>query len=150
MSEHDRLVQVLDSLGLGFWRRDLTTGEMYWSDTFRRIHGIPHDAPATREVFLSYLHPEDRARIPAAFDRAYAEGHGLISYRVRRFDDQVLHFRARIVVFSEADGQRIAFGINERLENALASALQWQDMILHAVVTALPVGLMVFAAALVE
>jgi len=43
MPRHDlnaALARVLDALGWGYWVRDLATGAMVWSETFRRQHGI--------------------------------------------------------------------------------------------------------------
>ncbi|MET0364185.1 MAG: EAL domain-containing protein [Sphingobium sp.] len=49
------------SARLGIWDFDLTTGVRTWSDEFKRMLGVPVDQPATTELALSLVHPDDRA-----------------------------------------------------------------------------------------
>ena len=45
---------------VGSWEVDILTGEHSWSDEFFRILSIPKDATPSRNLFLEYVHPEDR------------------------------------------------------------------------------------------
>ena len=56
---------------------DSTVGEadrdLHWSDEQFRIFGFePRAVPATQSLFFSLVHPDDRARVGAAFEAAFA------------------------------------------------------------------------------
>ncbi|GAB6049470.1 EAL domain-containing protein [Hydrogenophilus islandicus] len=144
------LSQVLDALEWGYWQRDLATGEMVWSETFRRQHGIALDEPALREVFLTHLHPDDRDRFVAQVEAAYQAGRGVVYYRALLPDGTVRPFVVRIVVIENEAGRRVAYGINryDERHRQLDAALAERTRTLNAVIAALPVGLLVFDAEL--
>ncbi|MDP2253878.1 MAG: PAS domain-containing protein, partial [Thiobacillus sp.] len=48
---------------IGSWRLDSRRDELRWSDESYRIHGIPKGRPLTYEVFLTTVHPDDRAYV---------------------------------------------------------------------------------------
>jgi PAS domain S-box-containing protein len=48
---------------IGSWRLDSRRNELRWSDETYRIHGIPKGLPLTYEVFLTTVHPDDRAYV---------------------------------------------------------------------------------------
>ncbi len=60
---------------MGTWDWDLSTNAVQWSDNLAEIHGLP---PNTFDgTFASYereIHPDDRARVLAAVQRALSEG----------------------------------------------------------------------------
>jgi len=67
LTEVQRIAQV------GSWRHDLRTGELIWSDEIFRIFEIDKaTTPATYEMFLSTIHPEDRDRVNQAFNNSVA------------------------------------------------------------------------------
>ncbi len=51
---------------IGSWRLDSRRNELHWSDESYRIHGIPKGLPLTYEVFLTTVHPDDRAYVDGA------------------------------------------------------------------------------------
>ncbi len=55
---------------LGTFDYDLMTGALLWDDRCRALFGLPPDTPVDYEVFLAGLHPDDRARIDQAVQRA--------------------------------------------------------------------------------
>jgi len=58
-----RLELVLAASGTGTWEWDMTSGELQWSDAIFRQHGLdPTRAAPSYEVYLSTIHPQDRAR----------------------------------------------------------------------------------------
>ena len=53
---------------LGHWQLDLATNELEWSDEVYRIFGLDKDTVTTTyDAFLAFVHPEDRARVDAAY-----------------------------------------------------------------------------------
>lgn len=52
------------SASVGFWSWDLETGEIWYSPEFYRLHGVSQGALGSRlEDYLTFIHPEDRARV---------------------------------------------------------------------------------------
>jgi len=46
---------------IGNWSWDITTNELFWSDEVYRIFGLnPQEIKVNYDLFLSYVHPEDR------------------------------------------------------------------------------------------
>jgi PAS domain S-box-containing protein len=79
--EHTRL--AVDAAGLGTWELNPATGERRWSKRCLELFGLESDHGLTPERFALVVHPEDRDRWRAAFERATtpgAEGNG--EYRV--------------------------------------------------------------------
>jgi PAS domain S-box-containing protein len=61
--DNKRLSLAVDATELGLWEWDVGTGELYWSDQQKTIFGLPKDEPATYEIWVSALHPEDRDQV---------------------------------------------------------------------------------------
>jgi two-component system, sensor histidine kinase and response regulator len=60
---------------LGSWERDLTTGEMTWSDELYRLVGLtPQELPASVELMVSFVHPEDRDQVLEAARHDVSQG----------------------------------------------------------------------------
>src|SRR5690606_29093810 len=70
-----RLRLVIEEAGLATWDRDLSTDQAIWSPNMFRLLGYPiHPAGhATKEMWASRLHPDDRERVLAELDRARRE-----------------------------------------------------------------------------
>jgi len=65
-----RMRLALDSAGLGTWDYNPMTGALRWDDRSRALFGLDPQAPVSYTVFLSRIHPEDRARVDAAVKHA--------------------------------------------------------------------------------
>ena len=48
---------------IGSWRLNLRRNELRWSEENHRIFGIPRGVPLTYEIFLTTVHPDDRAYV---------------------------------------------------------------------------------------
>ncbi|HML75780.1 MAG TPA: PAS domain S-box protein [Anaerohalosphaeraceae bacterium] len=96
-----RLLEAQQVAHLGNWELDLTTHAIWWSDEVYRIFGLtPKQSPATYEMFLSYVHPEDRNAVIEAVKTALAEGvQYSIDHRIIRPDgfERVVHEQAKIM-----------------------------------------------------
>jgi signal transduction histidine kinase len=77
----------------GFWSRKIATGEVFWSPEEWKIFGLdPATSPPTHPLFLSLIHPEDRASWEEAAARAVREKKPYdASYRAVLRDGTVKH-----------------------------------------------------------
>src|SRR5262249_4754556 len=58
----------------GSWRHNLATGELTVSPEVLRMRGMPPDfRPASIEFFFANMHPDDRARVRATYEKAQVE-----------------------------------------------------------------------------
>lgn len=66
-----RLQSALDGAGQGVWDHNMVTGEIYFSDTWKRMRGYaPHeDVDSIAGPWLDRLHPDDRPRILDTIER---------------------------------------------------------------------------------
>jgi len=100
----DILLQAQEIAHLGSWDLDLAGNRLTWSDEVYRIFGLqPREFAATYEAFLDRVHPEDRAKVDAAYTGSLRENRDRydIEHRVVRKDngevrivhERCLHFR---------------------------------------------------------
>jgi two-component system sensor kinase FixL len=76
-----------EGAGIGGWDLDLSTMELIWSNTARKLFGVSDDVPITYELFLSLLDSGDRARTEKAISRVTESGDPFdIAYRLNRND----------------------------------------------------------------
>ena len=80
----ERLRTAVDAAGVGVWDFYPQTGVLVWSEGCRQLFGLGLEAEVDYGVFLRGVHPEDRARVDAAVQRALRpeeEGRFDIEYR---------------------------------------------------------------------
>ncbi len=91
----ERFRLAVQSARLGIWDFDCVTGVRTWSNEFRRMLGLDEDRPATADVALTLVHPDDRARLQAMLD-AVAVGvvppHFEATLRIYRADNGALRW----------------------------------------------------------
>ncbi|WP_286812919.1 MULTISPECIES: PAS domain-containing protein [unclassified Maribacter] len=54
----------------GSWKWNIITDELIWSDNFYTIFDHKRDTPISYDVYLNYVHKEDRKKISAKFESA--------------------------------------------------------------------------------
>ena len=92
----EKLRMALAAAHLGFWERDLLTGEFTASDICKTNLGLPREAPLTFEMFQAMRHPDDLARVSQAHARSIETGEDFdVEYRVVRTDGSIGHLIAR-------------------------------------------------------
>lgn len=64
----ERFRLAVQSACLGIWDFDATDGTRTWSREFRSMLGLSDTEPATSELALRLVHPEDRPRLAAMLD----------------------------------------------------------------------------------
>lgn len=73
--ENRHLLEQTQSIAhLGSWELNLETGRLSWSDEVYRIFGVdPEKEPASYELFVESVHPEDREYTIACYDNSINE-----------------------------------------------------------------------------
>jgi PAS domain S-box-containing protein len=62
--------KILQGSSIGTWMNDLVSGEVFWDSRTREIFGLESDQPASLELGLSLIHPDDRMHAQKAFENA--------------------------------------------------------------------------------
>jgi len=101
---------------IGSFTRDLTTGQLIFSDELRDMFGLAAEgADFSLETWLESVHPDDRARVVQAIKQAIAARAKEIAfgYRIIRKDDGALrHAEMRARYQFDAEGRPIrSFGV---------------------------------------
>jgi PAS domain S-box-containing protein len=65
-----RLMMAKEAANLGIFDTDITSGTIRWDHRLRTFWGLGPDEPVTVESFLAGVHPDDRAAVEAAVDKA--------------------------------------------------------------------------------
>lgn len=103
-SERLKLAQELANLGSYDW--EISSDTNTWSDQLYRIYGHdPGAFNASYERFMSMVHPDDRDRVRAIHDEAYAGGGPFeMEERIVRPDGDVRVLKSNGIVLSGEDG----------------------------------------------
>ena len=79
----ERLAEAQKMAHIGNWDWDLVTGEAYWSDELFRILGRNlQESRKTYDIYLSYIHPDDRKYVDSAVKRALKGNPYDMDYRI--------------------------------------------------------------------
>ncbi|MEA3388925.1 putative bifunctional diguanylate cyclase/phosphodiesterase [Sphingobium sp. CCH11-B1] len=107
----ERFRLAVQSARLGIWDFDCISGVRTWSAEFRAMLGISADQPATTELALDLVHPEDRDRLKHMLD-AVAQGGGALHFeatlRIRRADTGALRWIRSTGWTSRTDGGAVS------------------------------------------
>lgn len=137
--EHFRV--RIEGFGVGTWDLDLTTRDLEWSETARMLLGIEAGQPASYDLFLSRLEPEDRERVETAIKQVGERGGGFdVSFRIAGTSEQGKWIRARAGLIRDDSGAArhlsgILVDIDEekQVEEALRTRETHLRSILHTV-----------------
>ena len=105
-TERDQLIDAQALAIVGSWETDLTTLDVVWSDQTFRIFGLqPSSVLPTHAAFLGFVHPEDRARVDAAFQASFADQQErVVAHRIVLANGEVKEVEERWRVFVNGDG----------------------------------------------
>ncbi|MCK1715874.1 MULTISPECIES: sensor protein FixL [unclassified Bradyrhizobium] len=131
----------IEGFGVGTWDFDLKTRELDWSETAGILLGVERGRPASYDLFLSRLEPEDRERIESAIKRVSEWGGGFdVSFRVGGTSGTGQWIRARAgLIRDEAGAARHLSGIlldideEKQVEETLRTRETHLRSILHTV-----------------
>lgn len=59
---------------VGVWDYNVVTGEMRWDARCREVAGLDQESKVDYDLFLTAIHPDDRARVQEAVQRSQAPG----------------------------------------------------------------------------
>ena len=81
---------------IGSWELNLVQNRIAWSDETYRIFGYePQSRPATFELFMSHVHPDDRERITEVLEPSLSGAPFEVEYRIVRSDGSIRHVQNR-------------------------------------------------------
>ncbi|MBO6521375.1 MAG: PAS domain S-box protein [Rhodospirillales bacterium] len=94
---------------LGSWDWDVVTGDVWWSQQIYTIFGVDPARPhVTYDVFLGFVHADDRARVEQAVDDAVNNGAPYdITHRIVQPDDTIRYVRERAEVTRDDAGKPV-------------------------------------------
>ncbi|MEI6674962.1 MAG: histidine kinase dimerization/phosphoacceptor domain -containing protein [Verrucomicrobiota bacterium] len=143
--ENFRLLnQAQEIAHVGSWELDLLTNQLKWSDEAYRIFGSqPGEFALTTELYLDWLHPEDRAKVEAAFFDSVREGHDTYESEhrlVRKHTGEVRMVHERCRHFRDAAGNVVrSCGMvqditeSKQAEEQIKAALAEKDVMLKEI-----------------
>ncbi|MEO7977725.1 CHASE3 domain-containing protein [Flavobacterium sp.] len=96
------------------WQWDLDADKIDYSDNQYRLLGLePKSFIPTKEIFLEFVHPEDRSAIEKSIQGIIDNKRlPFIYYKVIRRDKQVRHFKSTGKLLIDNQGSKILLGIN--------------------------------------
>jgi diguanylate cyclase (GGDEF)-like protein/PAS domain S-box-containing protein len=89
LATQQRLRGIIQETGMGFWETEVSSDEVFISDTYARMLGMKRDAnvPLSMEEWFALIHVDDQQRVAAAIQEVgdTYEGSALyrLEYRVR-------------------------------------------------------------------
>ena len=127
----ERILKEAQAIGhIGNWQVDVSTNKQSWSDELYRIFGMaPNEVPASRETFLSIVHPDDKERISKEIEEANKKMQDyILNFRIIRKDCQVRHVHSESK--TEFNEQGIAvrrYGILQDVTESKEAELELQE-----------------------
>jgi PAS domain S-box-containing protein len=84
LRENERRLSEAQAMAhLGNWEKDPANENLYWSDEMYRIFGLkPQEFEITYNMFLNYIHPDDRDYVDNSFKNAFKGRPFDIDYRI--------------------------------------------------------------------
>jgi len=88
--------RIQETADIGIWEYTPKWGELHWSDGVRQIHGVDDDYVPSLDDGIGFYHPDDRATIRAAVERAIEDGEAYdLDLRIVRRDGEIREVRAQ-------------------------------------------------------
>jgi PAS domain S-box-containing protein len=107
--ERTRLVEAQEVAKLGSWEAELQTLNVIWSEQTHRIFETdPSRFYPTRPKFREFIHPEDRAKVDAAFVASLEKrSPSTVEYRIVMPDGRVKILEERWQAFRDEEGKPV-------------------------------------------
>lgn len=123
--------------GVGVWDYDTVTGKLRWDDRSREVAGLDAASEVRYELFLSAIHPDDRARVEEAVQRSQSPESGgeySVEYRLVGIRDGVERWIAvQGRTFFDAAGRsvRMIGTVIDVTERKRAEAARREELVLR-------------------
>ncbi|WMT73450.1 sensor protein FixL [Bradyrhizobium sp. Ash2021] len=102
----DNVRSGLEGSGVGTWSLEFSTQELTWSNTTRKLFGVPPEQPVNYGLFLSLLDSQDRDRTAQAVQKSIETGRNFdVRYRIHRHSDAGHWVRTLGAIVNGADGE---------------------------------------------
>src|SRR6202035_2595404 len=107
--ERARLIEAQAVAKVGSWETELPSLDITWSEQTHHIFGTdPSYFHPTRPGFVELVHPEDRAKVDAAFEASLAKGApSTVEYRIVMADGRVKVLEEHWKVFDDGEGRPV-------------------------------------------
>ncbi|MGJ7041143.1 diguanylate cyclase (GGDEF)-like protein/PAS domain S-box-containing protein [Shinella sp. BE166] len=103
-----KLALALEASQMGIWEHNLVTDAVVWDKRLCDLYGIEFGSVVT---WIDHVHPGDRERACADFDRAIENKSGYSSqFRILLPDGQMRHVRSRAHYYENQDGTPFFIG----------------------------------------
>jgi PAS domain S-box-containing protein len=108
-TERARLVEAQEVANIGSWEAELQSLNVIWSQQTHRIFETdPSRFHPTRPTFREFIHPEDRAKVDAAFEASLDKrSPSTVEYRIVVPDGRVKILEERWQTFHDEGGEPI-------------------------------------------
>ena len=147
--QESRLALALEAANAGFWKWDLATNGVIWSERCRAMFGVQPDVELCLDNFYEGVHPEDRERVREKLEVTLRSGVPYVDeFRSRDAEGRVRWIEALGQLVSSDDGEplymtglavdithtRLAEEARRRSEKWLSTAISSAPfpMIIHA------------------
>ncbi|WP_269850991.1 PAS domain-containing sensor histidine kinase [Methanosarcina horonobensis] len=101
LKESERgLAEAQQMAHIGNWNWDIVNNNLFWSDELYRIFGLkPEEFEMTYDLFLTYVHPDDRDYVNSAFKKVLNEETFNINYRIILADgsERTVHAKTEVI-----------------------------------------------------
>jgi len=122
--ERARLVEAQEVAKMGSWEMELRNLDVIWSEqTHRMFETDPSRFHPTRPNFLEFVHPDDRAKVEAAFAASLDKrSPSTVEYRILMPDGRVKIIEERWQAFHDEEGKpvRLAGTCRDKTESVRA------------------------------
>jgi PAS domain S-box-containing protein len=138
--ERARLVEAQEVAKMGSWEMELRNLNVIWSEQTHRIFETdPSRFHPTRPNFVEFLHPDDRAKVDAAFRASLDKrSPSTVEYRIVMPDGRIKFIEERWRAFHDEEGKPVRLAgtcrdmtervrAEEELQRLSGKLLQWQD-----------------------
>ena len=108
-TEHARLIEAQAVAKVGSWETELPSLDITWSEQTHRIFETdPSYFRPTRPSFVDLVHPDDRAKVGAAFEASLEKGApSTVEYRIVMADGRVKVLEEHWKVFHDGEGRSV-------------------------------------------
>jgi PAS domain S-box-containing protein len=101
LKESERgLAEAQQMAHIGNWNWDIVNNKLIWSDELYRIFGLkPEELEVNYDLFLTYVHPDDRDYVNSAFKQALIGEPFNINYRIILNDgsERAVHAKTEVI-----------------------------------------------------
>jgi PAS domain S-box-containing protein len=94
------LSEAQEMAHIGNWERNFANNKLHWSDETYRIFGLkPQEIEVTYNLFLNYVHPDDRDYVENTIKRAVSENSFDINFRIIRDhgEERIVHDVGKVI-----------------------------------------------------